>query len=153
MYPLFMLIPFNTKPGEIRYFRTSVKLSFFWKVWCSSRGEVLDSCSRFLKVMLILKNQVREHFLYGASDGMLTWVSGRNYWYHYELCTPIAHTFYMVTVKECLPVNSEVFPKGSLLLYLCIFGDFKIRFYSFDTVKRNCLKMNLETLHLYTIFF
>lgn len=45
------------------------------------------------------------------------------------------------------------FPKGSLLLYLCIFEDFKIRFYSFVAVKRNCLKMNLETLHLYTNFF
>lgn len=63
------------------------------------------------------------------------------------------HMFYMVTVKECVPEKSDFFPKGSLLLYLCIFEDFKIRFYSFDTVKRNCLKMNLETLHLYTNFF
>lgn len=80
---------------------------------------------------------------------MLTWVIigvTRNYVF------PL-HLFYMVTVKECLPANSDVFPKGSLLLYLCIFEDFKIRFYSFDTVKRNCLKMNLETLHLYTNFF
>lgn len=81
---------------------------------------------------------------------LLTWASG-DYWYHYIL--PL-HTFYMVTVKECFPANSDFFfPKGSLLLYLCIFEDFKIRFYSFDAVKRNCLKMNLETLHLYTNFF
>lgn len=84
-----------------------------------------------------------------CSHGLAEEIIGvtRNYVLPLHIC------FYMVTVEECLPANSDVFPKGSLLLYLCIFEDFKIRFYSFDTVKRNCLKMNLETLHLYTNFF